>query len=86
MDYRLNKNYTKQEEQIHVDLLEIIEQEGIHSVQQALKRLGQPSNLEALKRVLEHLYQFSTITALAVISQAKKVWRKKGKVNVHIYK
>ena len=77
MDYRLNKKYTKQEEQIHKDLLEIIEKEGITSVQKALKRLGKPSSLVALKTVLENLYQFNSMTANSVVSKAKKVWRKK---------
>lgn len=77
MDYRLNPYYNDVERQIHEDLLKIIEQDGVTSVQQALKRLGKPSNLEALKTVLCSLYQFTEITSMSVISKAKKKWRKK---------
>lgn len=56
MDYRLNSKRIKQEEQIHIDLLKIVEKEGAYSVHKELKRLSKPTNLGMLTSVLAHLY------------------------------
>ena len=77
MDYRLKVDYSLVEIELHNKMLEFIKKNESITVRGVLKSLGKPKDLEALKNVLKHLYQYSDVLAISVISKMKKIWRKK---------